>query len=41
LGKLILHDIFLNVKQNLNYAWFLRSHALGKLILHDISLNIK
>ena len=41
MGKLILPDIYLSVKQNLNCAWILGPHALGKLILYDIFLSIK
>ena len=42
LGKLILPNIYLSVKQNLSYAWLLgRPHALGKLILPDIYLSVK
>ena len=33
LDKLILHIIFLSVKQYLGHAWLLRLHTLGKLIL--------
>ena len=41
LGKLILHVIFLSVKQNLGHAWLLRTHTLGKLIFFTIGLSIK
>ena len=41
MGKLILNNIFLSVKQNLNHAWLLGPHALGKLILNNISLSVK
>ena len=41
MGKLILLDIYLSVKQNLNYAWLLGPHALGKLILPIIFLSVK
>ena len=33
--KLHVIDIS-SIKHNINYAWFLGSHALGKLILPDI-----
>ena len=41
LGKLILHIIFLSVKQNLGHTWFLGIHTMGKLILPTIYLSIK
>ena len=33
--------IFLNVKQNLSYVWFLGPSTLGKLILNGIFLGVK
>ena len=33
--------IFLSVKQNLSYVWFLEPPALGKLILSIIFLSVK
>ena len=36
MGKLILPIIFLSVKQNLNYVWFLGPPVLSKLTLKDI-----
>ena len=41
LNKLILHIIFLSVKQILGHVWFLEPHTLGKLILPIICLNVK
>jgi len=32
LGKLILIDIYLSIKQNLGHVWLLGLHTLGKLI---------
>ena len=33
--------VFLSVKQNLNYVWFLGPPTLGKLILQIIFLSVK
>ena len=41
LGKLILHIIFLSVKQYLGHAWLFKSHTLGKLIPLVILLSVK
>ena len=32
---------YLNIKQNIGYAWLLEPHILGKLIFLIISLSIK
>ena len=32
---------YLNIKQNLGHAWFLRPHTLGKLIFLITCVNIK
>ena len=41
MGKLTLPNIFLSVKQNLSYVWFLRPPVLGKLTLPTIFLSVK
>jgi len=41
LGKLTLSITYVNIKQNLGYAWLLEPNTLGKLIFLVICLSVE